>query len=294
MNMNHVVVTVNGEELTEQVLDSAVGRYIVQLEEDEEVKFEPNDDNLKYIKTEVLNHLIEKSLLLQRAKQEGVEIPHEAVARNLEMMRSNFQTDEEWKNNLVALRIPEESLFDEIKKDMILEKFLGEHYQKNIQFSEEQLKNYYTENERFMKEPDLFSFYEGYADNAEKVKYIYEEMKRSEDVEVIGKQLKQLGIDFHHHTDVPAYQLPEPVVKVLGDLQPQEVASMQADGGGMLVYKMIRRAVGKKLEYDQIKERLAEYLITSAKSEVADKLIKDEMDKAKIEYRDVTYLEKKK
>lgn len=291
--MNHVVVTVNGEELTEQLLDGAVGRYIVQLEEDDEVKFEPNDDNLKYIKTEVLNHLIEKSLLLQRAKQEGVEIQHEAVARNIEMMRSNFQSDEEWKANLLALRIPEENLFDEIKKDMVLEKFLNEHYQKNVQFSEEQLRNYYTENERFMKEPDLFSFYECYAENAEKVKFIYEELKRSDNVEEIEKQMRQLGIDFHHHADVPAYQLPEPVVKVLGDLQAQEVASMQADGGGMLVYKMIRRAVGKKLEYEQIKEKLAEYLIASAKSEVADKLIRDEMDKAKIEYKDVTCLEKK-
>lgn len=291
--MNHVIVMVNGEELTEQALDSAVGRYIVQLEEDEEASFEPNEKNLKYIKTEVLNHLIEKSLLLQRAKQEGVEIPHEAVARNIEMMRSNFQTDEEWKSNLVALRIVEEELFEEIKKDMILEKFLGDHYQKNIQFSEEQLKEYYKDNERFMKEPDLFSFYEGYAPNADKVKYIYEEMKQHDNVEEIEKELKQLGIDFHHHTDVPAFQLPEPVVKVLSDLQPQEVASMQADGGGMLVYKLVRRAVGNKLEYEQIKEKLAEYLITSAKSEVADKLIKDEMDKAKIEYKDVNYLEKK-
>lgn len=291
--MNHVVVVVNGQELTEQELDSAVGRYIVQLEEDEESHFEPNETNLKYIKTEVLNHLVEKSLLLQRAKQEGVEIQHEAVARNIEMMRSNFQSDEEWKNNLTALRIVEEDLFEEIRKDMVLEKFLGEHYKNDIQFSEEQLKNYYTENERFMKEPDLFSFYEGYAPNAEKVKFIYEELKNHESAEEIGKELKQLGIDFHVHTDVPAFQLPEPVVKVLSDLQPQEVASMQADGGGMLVYKLIRRALGSKLEFNQIKEKLAEYLIASAKSEVADKLIKDEMDKARIEYRDVTYLEKK-
>jgi hypothetical protein len=291
--MNQVVVVVNGEEITEQELDSSVGRYIVQLEEDEEAKFEPTETNLKYIKTEVLNHLVEKHLLLQKAKTDGVEVPHEAVARNIEMMRSNFQSDEEWKDNMKALRIPEERFFEEIKKDMLLEKFLNQHYQKNIQFSEEQLREYYKENERFMKEPDLFSFYEGYAVNAEKVKFIYEEMKQHEDPSSIEKQLQHMGIDFHSHVDIPAYQLPDPVVNVLAELQPQEVASMQADGGGMLVYKLIRRAVGVKLDYEQIKDKLSEYLISSAKSEVADTLIRGEMEKAKIEYKDVTYLKQK-
>jgi hypothetical protein len=291
--MDHVIVVVNGEEISERELDSSVSRYIVQLEEDEEAKFEPNETNLKYIKAEVLNHLVEKHLLLQKAKSDGVEIPHEAVARNIEMMRSNFQTDEEWKDNMTALRIPEEDFFDEIQKDMMLEKFLNQHYQKNIQFSEQQLKDYYRDNERFMKEPDLFSFFEGYAVNAEKVKFIYEELKQHDDAEEIEKQLKHLGIDFHSHVDIPAYQLPEPVVNVLSELQPLEVASMQADGGGMLVYKLIRRAVGNKLDYEQIKEKLSEYLISSAKSEVADTLIREEMEKAKIEYKDVTYLEKK-
>lgn len=291
--MDHVIVVVNGEEITERELDSSVGRYIVQLEEDEEAKFEPNETNLKYIKTEVLNHLVEKLLLLQKAKTDGVEIPHEAVARNIEMMRSNFQSDDEWKDNMKALRIAEENFFDEIKKDMVLEKFLNQHYQKNIQFSEEQLKEYYTTNEKFMKEPDLFTFYEAYAVNAEKVKFVYEEMKNHEDTDSLGKELKNLGIDFHNHSDIPAYQLPEPVINVLSDLQPQEIASMQADGGGMLVYKLIKRTVGKKLEFDQIKEKLSEYLISNAKSEVADTLIREEMEKAKIEYKDVSYLEQK-
>ena len=39
-------------------------------------------------------------------------------------------------------------------------------------------------------------------------------------------------------------------------------------------------------------EKLAEYLIQNAKTEITNQLIREEMDKAKIEYKDTEYLEK--
>ncbi len=297
--MSAVVVTVNGESITEAVLDKAVGRYIVQLEEDTEEdpnsKFDPNPENLKYVKTEVLNHLIEKTLLLQKARRDGVTVPHEAVARNIEMIRANFKDDQEWKNNLQVLRVQEEDLFEEIRRDMVLEKFLAEQYRESVTFSDEQLRAYYADNEKFMKEPDLFSFYEAYAQTADRVKIVIEEMKKAETLDALEREMKHVGIEFHNHVDVPAYQLPVPVVNVLSDLKPGEIASMQADetAGGVLVYKLIGRIVGKKLVFEDIREKLSEYLVRSAKSEVTDRIIKEEMDKAEIRYQDTAYLGKK-
>ncbi|MGA2142500.1 MAG: SurA N-terminal domain-containing protein, partial [Brevinematales bacterium] len=66
-----VIAEINGEQITMEMLDSAVGRYIVQLEEDEEADFKPTKENMKFIKTEVLNFLMERKLLLKRAMEEG-------------------------------------------------------------------------------------------------------------------------------------------------------------------------------------------------------------------------------
>jgi hypothetical protein len=289
--MDNVIAKVNGEELTREVVDRAVTRFIIQLEEDDTVSFEPNKENMKYVKTEVMNHLIERMLLLQKAKKDGLDVPLEAVSRNIEMMKSNFGTEDEWKANLTALRIPENTLFDEIKNDMIVEKYLGNHYLKDIQFSEEELKNYYNINERLMKEPDLFSFYEVYANNAAEVKTIHELINKHDDLAQITDELNKIKLELHNHTDVPAYQLPEEVYNVLSDVEVGKIASMQTPDQGMLVYKLTNKIMGKSLMYDDIKEKLAEYLIQNAKTDITNQLIKKEMDQAKIEYQNTTYLE---
>ncbi len=206
-------------------------------------------------------------------------------------MRSNFTTEEEWKENLISLHIQEENLFDELKKDMTIEKFLNEHYISDTNFSEKELQEYYNNNEKLMKEPDLFSFYEIYCDNADIVKSVYN-ILQEKDIYQITEALEKAGLEFHNHTDIPAYQLPEEVYNVMSDLEIGKVATMQAPECGMLVYKLNGKIIGKKLIYDEIKEKLAQYLVQSARAEETDKIIKEEMDKAVIKYVDSSYLEK--
>lgn len=289
--MNSTIVRINGEDITEILLESAVSRYIIQMEEDEDSDFEPTKDNMKFIKTEVLNRLIERTLLLQKAAVEKIEVKHETVHQNIDRMRSNFTTEEEWKENLISLHIQEENLFDELKKDMTIEKFLNEHYISDTNFSEKELQEYYNNNEKLMKEPDLFSFYEIYCDNADIVKSVYN-ILQEKDIYQITEALEKAGLEFHNHTDIPAYQLPEEVYNVMSDLEIGKVATMQAPECGMLVYKLNGKIIGKKLIYDEIKEKLAQYLVQSARAEETDKIIKEEMDKAVIKYVDSSYLEK--
>ena len=290
--VNSIIAKVNGEEIHESDLDGAVARYIVQLEEEDESNFEPNPDNLKYLKTEALNHLIDRTILYQSAVKEGVEVTHEAVRENLDSMRANFETTEEWKNNLLALHIQEENLFDALKKDMIIEKYLGNHYVQKVEFTQEDLKKYYQENERMMKEPDLFSFYEIYANNAAQVKVIYEMLQTSIDFDVLESDLEKLKIDIQNHSDIPGFNIPEQVFTVLDDLEIGKIGTMPAPDGGMLVYKLLRKSIGKPLQFEQIKEKLAEYLIAAAKNDVTDQLVESARSSADIEFVDTSYIKK--
>jgi hypothetical protein len=290
--MSEIIALVNSEEISKQMIESALARYLIQLEEDETLEFEPTEKNIQFLKTEVLNQLIERKLLLQRAKKAGIEVSHEAVRENIEKMKANFKDAEEWQTNLISLHIQEENLFDEVKKEMLIEKFLNENYPKGVKFTEEELKAYYDEHEKFMKDPDLFSFYEAYAPKTENVKEIYETFQQKSDAHKISQEMEKSTFRFHHHIDVPAFQLPEQVLNVLAELEIGKIASMESPEGGFLVYKLLNKLIGKRLVYDNIKEKLAEYLIQSAKNEVVDKIIQEEMEKAAIDYKDTTYLEK--
>lgn len=285
------IAVVNGEPITLQMLDTAVTRYIIQLEEDEDIDFEPTKENLKYIKTEVLNFLIERILLLKRAISEGTEISNEEVLSNIQSIKSSFGSPEEWQNNLAALRIKEEDLFEEIRNDMIIERFTDNIFHRSIKFGEEELKAYYDENESKMREPDLFTFYETYAGNASEVKAAYNILQKDSSDSNLSKDFKDTGMKLQKHTDIPSYQLSEELYKVFSDTEPGKVASKETEGNGMLIYKLIKKDIGKKLPFDQIKEKLSEFLIKSARQEILSNIIEEEMERAEIEYKDTSYLE---
>ena len=286
-----VIATVNGFDINQDVLDRSVSRYIVQLEEDDTAEFEANPQNMKFIKTEVLNHLVERTLLLKRAENAGISIDHKAVKINLDKMKANFDTDQDWKDNLILLRIEEETLFNEIHDDMMIDQFLAAQLESKVEFTEAELKEYYQRNEEVMKEPDLFSFYEIFTNQAEQVKIAVEILNSEPDRLKLEEKLNKADLELHHHTNVPNFQLPEEVFNVLKDLEVLKIGMMQSPGGGMLVYKLIRKILGNKLPFDQIKQKLAEFLIKAARNDILDKIIAEELEKAAIEYKDTEYLE---
>ncbi len=286
-----VIATINGEQITVEMLDKAVGRYIVQLEEDEEIDFKPTHDNLKFIKTEVLNFLMERKLLLKRAEAEGVSVTEEAVNKRINDLRNNYSSVREWEDNLTALKTDEPGLFSEVKNDLIIENFLDKRLGETMRFGEKELRKYYMENEDHMKEPDLFTFYDVHVGTANDVKAVYTLMQKFTDIDLLNSELEKIGLKSNHHRDVPGHQISEETLTMLNDLEPGKIATVEAAEGGMTIFKLIRKIPGERLEYDDIKEKLAEYLMHKARKENIECVITEEMEKANIDYVDITYLE---
>jgi len=288
--MKQVVARVNGMEISREAFDDAVARYIVQLEEDSTCDFEPTEDNLKFIKTEVLNQVIDRTLLLQAAENEKTDVSKESILENLKSMRENFEDEEEWKKNLVALHIKEENLYDNIRQDMIIDRYLNDNFNGNLNITNAELKDYYDRNEKFMKEPDLFSFLEIYSENAGEVKLTYKIIEKENSIDLIQKELKSEGLSPHYHSEIPSYNLPAEVFSVLSDLEVGKIGTMPGPDDGIIVYKLTGKVPGQKLIFEDIKEKLAEYLVQASKNESIDKLINAQRDKAVIEYVDADYL----
>ncbi len=289
----NVVAKINEVLITQEMLDRAVGRYIIQLEEDEDIDFKPTKENYKFIRTEVLNFLIERILLLNRAEREGIQISDDAVSKSIKTLKKNFSSSEEWSKNLLALSTDEASLFFEIRSDMIIEKFIDKMLGDKVKFGEKELMSYYENNEDIMKDPDLFTFYELNANTADDIKIAYSLLQKIEDFTELEKELIKHEINIHNHKNVPGFELSKELQNVLSDLKIGSIATMQGAEGGMMIYKLMKIIRGRKLDYNEIKEKLAEYLIKTAKKETIDSVITDEMEKARIEYLDLSYLEKK-
>ena len=281
-----IVATVNGEEISEKMLSQAVTRYIIQLEEEDE-NFSPTEENLRYLKVEALNSLIERLMLIQYAKREGIAVGEDEVAKRRTLLRSEYASEEEWEKNLTLFTINKDDLNSEIHNDLLIEKCLDRMFEANIEITENSLKTYYDENEKTMKEPDFFTFYEVQADGSEQAKQAALTLNSDQPVNIIRERLEAEMMELSHYADVPAYKLPPEVLNVLADLKYGQIGTMLIDDTNVVVYKLLQRKIGKPLVYDEIKEKLAKYLIESAKKDLYSLLVNGEMEKADIKYLDM-------
>lgn len=288
-----VVVKVNGQEISDSMLEASVARYFVQLEDDETVDFNPTPENMKYIRTESLNYLIERVLFLQLAQKKGIEIDEKEVERRIRLLRSEYENEEEWKANLLALSVKEEDLFQEIHDDLMIENLLEVLYSENIDMDEKALKQFYEENEARMKEPDLFTFYEVGVENVEQVQTAAITINSKIDIDEKEKRLNALGMQFVHHIDIPFTSLPEQVINVLNDLEPGKIGTMILDDQSLVVFQLLKRKIGKKYPFEDIKEHLGQYLKEQGRKETYSLVKNREMDKAEIEYVDLSTIQKK-
>ncbi|OHD55813.1 MAG: hypothetical protein A2Y33_14355 [Spirochaetes bacterium GWF1_51_8] len=288
-----IIARVNGEEINSKMLDGAVARYIVQLEEDEDANMDLTPEGMKYLRAEVLNYLIERTVLLQAARKDGLSVSGDEVGGRLSGIRAGFDTEADWENNLLALGSNPEAIKDELAGDILLEKFLGRSYEKSIDITDDGLARYFEENQSRMKEPDLFTFYEVMVSSPAQVTTVATVFSKASDVSEIEEKIRAIDGEFRHEADIPAAQLPEEVYNILSDLEASKVGTMVIDDNTIMVYKLIRKTIGKKLVFSEIKDSLKSYLNASGRKAVYNSLLDGEMEKAKIEYVNTDYLKGK-
>nr|WP_271436495.1 SurA N-terminal domain-containing protein [Thermospira aquatica] len=285
------VISVNGKMITDQDIDKAMVRYIVQLEEDEK-GYEPTAENLKFLRVEASNALISRILLLERARRKNCVVSDEELAVEIERIRSHFESEENWKNNLMLFQITEDDLYEEVRGDLLIEQLLRLE-EKEEPVTESLVTSFYEMNAQFLREPTLYSFYEISASSREHLEQIVHCLKGTEMVFEVENTVKELGETFLHHVDVVEGSIPEEVRQVLGDLDIKGIGTMVLPDGGYVVYKLLARVEGKQRSLESIKKDLTAYLEHERRTKVYQRLLDEEMEKADIKYLHVEYFEKR-
>ncbi len=131
-----VAATVNGVNIDEDTVTEAIesartnyinmyyyylGTDVTEDKTDDEVWADYLDTygyTPEELRDEYLNKYIDDELLLQYADQLGVNIDDETIDAEVEKMRSNYDSEEEWKNALDRLGITENDYKDEIKLEL--------------------------------------------------------------------------------------------------------------------------------------------------------------------------------
>ncbi|WP_166241763.1 peptidylprolyl isomerase [Paenibacillus turpanensis] len=151
------VATVNGENITQQQLYDAM---------------------VKQGGEQTLDALITEALVNQQVKKNNITVTDEEVNAEIEEIKKNFPTEEEFNMILEQNNLTMDSLKVEMKKQVSLNKLL----EPQVTVTEEDMKIYYDSNKPLFVKP-------------EQVRASHILLKTKEEAEVVLKQLQE-GADF--------------------------------------------------------------------------------------------------
>jgi parvulin-like peptidyl-prolyl isomerase len=135
-----VAATVNGR----KIMSSEVERIIHKQAEGKEAQMSSHD--LAQARLQVLDDLIKREVLFQRAEQEKLLPTEDEItnAINTQKQQSGM-TDEEFQRQLKTQNMTMEALREEAKKDLAINK-LSEKYAGKITISDREVEDFYTAN----------------------------------------------------------------------------------------------------------------------------------------------------
>jgi parvulin-like peptidyl-prolyl isomerase len=139
---NTVAATVNGK----KIMMSEIERIIHQQAQGKESQMSPHD--LAQARMTVLDKLIQREVLVQRAEQEKL-VPTEDEISNLinKQKQDSGMTDEEFGRQLKEQNMSMEAVRVEARKDLAVQK-LQEKYSGKITISDREVEDYYNSNKQ--------------------------------------------------------------------------------------------------------------------------------------------------
>ncbi len=146
-----VVAEINGEPLSRSEFDSAFERSRRQMAQQNPAASEAQ---LNQLRQQVLGNLIDREVLYQESLTEGFGISQQRIDLELENIRGQFATEEEYQLALGNLGVSEAELELDIAKSLAIQSLLEERVLSTIDISEAELQSFYDENQQLFIQPD--------------------------------------------------------------------------------------------------------------------------------------------
>ena len=279
--VDRIVATVNGKIISEKELEKEILWYQKEWGlEREEIK-----------KKEVLELLIDKELLLEKAKEREITVTKEEVEERFSKYEKQFSSEnleKILKDRGTSLEEFKERLRDEILQEkLIIEKM--REINRDIEIKEEEIKKIYQELKQYMEgkneiKENIRKFYQTYQKELEekslvKIAYIVEkDEKKAED---IYQKLKKNGDSFSFLREgwINLREINPSLREEILNLKENEISKVEVEGT-FYILKLIER---RKFSFEEFKDKIETYLRRRKATGSIEKWIEDLRLKARIE-----------
>ncbi|MCF8011175.1 MAG: SurA N-terminal domain-containing protein [Clostridiales bacterium] len=141
------VAVVNGQILYRDELESQMEQVKSQYKQQgKDLDSEENEAALAELEKQVLEEMIDKTVLLQEADKEGISIKNEEVKSQFDQMEAQFGGEEQFNKVLKNNDITVEKLKQDMSEQLKIEKYIENAVpEEEISVSEKETRNYYDQ-----------------------------------------------------------------------------------------------------------------------------------------------------
>lgn len=288
------VAVVNGTVIKQAEFDSEMSRVLERLQRTGRI---PNDLERSQIKKQVLENLIARELLYQESQKKGIKVDQKEIEEQITALKGRFPSEVEFKNALSTANLTEADLRFQFERDVAIRKLLDDQIGGKSTVSEKESRAYYDSNLASFKKSEqvrashiLIKVDPG-ADEAKKaeartkIESLQAKLKNGEDFGALAKEYSE-GPSGPKGGDLGFFgrgQMVKPFEEVAFSMKPGQVSGMVETRFGYHLIMVTERTPESTLSYEEVKDRLEQYLKQQKVQEEIAAYVETLKSKAKIE-----------
>ncbi len=288
------VAVVNGTVINQAEFDNEMNRFLERLQRTSRF---PKDLERSQIKKRVLENLIARELLYQESQKKGVKVDQKEIEAQLTALKGRFPSEVEFKKALSTMNLTEAELRFQFERDLAIRKLLDDQIGGKSVVSEKESRAYYDSNlESFKKSEQVRASHilikvDPGADEAKKaeartkIESLQAKLKNGEDFGALAKEYSE-GPSGPKGGDLGFFgrgQMVKPFEETAFTMKPGQVSGMVETRFGYHLIMVIERTPESTLSYEEVKDRLEQYLKQQKAQETIAAYVETLKGKAKIE-----------
>jgi len=265
------VAIVNGAVITQNALDRDL--LVIRKRFTRSGK-ELKESQLPAIKKEVLENLVNRTLLYQESVKQGIKIDDSKVLEQLSDMKKRYDNPKDFEKNLEEANLTETDLKEQIKLGLAIQQLIDQQLVQKITITEPEAKTYYDANlQRFSQpeqvkashilikaEPDAGEATTGEA--KKKIEMIQKRVKDGEDFAALAKEFSE-GPSASKGGDLGYFgpgRMVKPFETAAFNLKPGEVTDIVKTRFGYHLIKVTDKKPAKQITFEEVQEKLKQFL----------------------------------
>lgn len=268
--IDRIIAVVNEEIITQADVDKVLAAIEAEYKS---VYPDPQqlEQRLKEVKENIIKQMIEEKLILSEAKKLGLSVADEIVQGRIEQLKENFSSVQEFEAALAVEGLTLKELRDRFNEQEIMKKAVEYFVRSKVKIGLAEIKQYYQVHQKEIVRPErvkaksIFIRADEPSDQfeaLEKMKIIFERLKRGEDFAALAKECSQ-GAMAEEGGDlgfIEKGQLMQEIDEAIFALNPGEFTHVLKAPHGYRIFKVIEKEPAEPLSFSEVQDLIKDML----------------------------------